>query len=430
MPAGTSSIGPLDGLLERLTGEKIEPDDYNTNIGTQLELLKFVAEDKISEEEIFQLARMHMTRFFTPNQRGLNKVSLSVNEICNLRCRHCYYENTHIPNFEPASLINRTQWEKIITYLSRRGYRRFCIAGKEPLLTPNTTSLLVEHISDIPGAQLELLTNGTLIKDNLSWLNTGNTIYGISIDGNEASHDLIRGSGNYQRAKEGIEELVQLVGSRRVVVNITLMPHNAKSIIEGIKDMQSVGARYFKIGACFPTQDNNGPILEPSYEDFVKLCRGLEQLRLNQEGAVALYLVPEENAPIIVGMWNAGLFDKEKLIRAEKQWRDLLNDSYVMLPTLSVPLDEQGRIAVTIKTLPTHFYGNFRIYSNGKVGDGCIDLTDKEYMANSLGNILEEGLEAVLDKMPSAFEAHVKRFYQNFRKEFRGEHAVRVEKTY
>jgi len=118
------------------------------------------------------------------------------------------------------------------------------------------------------------------------------------------------------------------------------------------------------------------------------------------------------------------------LVEAEKRWRDLLGDSYVMLPALSVPLDELGRISVTIKTLPTHFYGNFRIYPAGEVGDGCIDLTDKAYMANSLGNIFTTGLEAVLEKMPQAFETHTRTYYKNFRKEFMGQHSTRVEKTY
>jgi len=432
MPAGTSSIGPLDGLLEKSTRESIQPTDSKIaeNISTQLELLRFVSESDVSEEEIAGLARQHIANFFTQNQRGFSKVSISANDSCNLRCRHCYYEGTHVPHFEKNPPLNLEQWKKVINDLSDKGYKRFCISGKEPLVTPIATQSLVEYISKHPEAQLDLLTNGTLIAQNLDWLQNGATLYGISIDGDETSHDVIRGEGNYQKTKKGIEKLVKLVSSNRIVVNSTLMSHNFESLVRGIKDIHSIGARFFKIGGFFPTVYNSGSILEPSYEDFDKLCRGLKELEIKDGGAITAYLIPEENAPIIVGMYKAGLFDRDKLIEAEKRWKNLLGDLYIMLPVLNLPLDDSGRISVTVKTLPTNFYGNFRLHPNGEVGDLCIDLSNPDYMANNLGNIFTEGLDTILGKMQQAFEAHSRVFYRNFREEFKGQHSNNVKKTY
>lgn len=432
MPAGTSSIGPLDGLLEKPNGERIEPTEsrIEENISGQLELLKLVSDVRVSEEEIVQLAKEHISKFFTQNQRGFSKVSISVNDKCNLRCRHCYYEDTHVLHLERHQSLDAEQWKNIIGDLYDKGHRRFCISGKEPLVTPIATQTLVECVSRHPEAQLDLLTNGTLIAQNLDWLQNGATLYGISIDGNETSHDFIRGEGNYKRTKKGIEELVKLVGSNRIVVNFTLMSHNSESLVNGIKDKHSIGAKFFKIGGFFPTEYNSGAILEPSYNDFNKLCEGLKKLEITDGGAVTVYLVPEENASIIIGMYKAGLFDKDKLIKAEKRWRDLLGDSYVMLPVLNLPLDNSGRISVTVKTLPTNFYGNFRLHPNGKVGDLCIDLSSEDYMDEGLGNIFTDGLETILSKMPQAFKAHSRTFYRNFREEFKGQHSNKVRKTY
>ena len=92
--------------------------------------------------------------------------------------------------------------------------------------------------------------------------------------------------------------------------------------------------------------------------------------------------------------------------------------------------DDSGRISVTVKTLPTNFYGNFRLHPNGEVGDLCIDLSNPDYIANNLGNIFTEGLDTILGKMQQAFEAHSRVFYRNFREEFKGQHSNNVKKTY
>ena len=103
--------------------------------------------------------------------------------------------------------LSPDDWLRIIDDATYYGMRHFSIIGKEPLLTPEKTIPILEHIEEINEADLiyELITNGTLVKKNIESLEALNfNFFSISFDGFMEDHDLIRGKGNYKRAREGL----------------------------------------------------------------------------------------------------------------------------------------------------------------------------------------------------------------------------------
>jgi radical SAM protein with 4Fe4S-binding SPASM domain len=133
-------------------------------------------------------------------------------ERCNLRCAHCYQEGG-AANAEAGFsdwLAMLDQYLSLIQTGSARGH--ITLTGGEPLAHRDLARLM-EHLTTIrrPQISLAILTNGTLIDATLarqlwSW---HLSFVQVSLDGNRATHDSLRGSGAFDRAMRGLEHLVK-----------------------------------------------------------------------------------------------------------------------------------------------------------------------------------------------------------------------------
>lgn len=138
---------------------------------------------------------------------------------CNLRCRHCG------SSCEAQSPVRELTTREVTEILDTIGEdfdttRIFVsITGGEPLLRRDLYDV-VAHMSSL-GMRSCIVTNGTLLgADEVARLrDAGMDTVSVSIDGLEASHDSVRGSGNYARAMRGIAAAAQ--GGMEVVEAIT-----------------------------------------------------------------------------------------------------------------------------------------------------------------------------------------------------------------
>jgi radical SAM protein with 4Fe4S-binding SPASM domain len=144
-----------------------------------------------------------------------------VTERCDQRCEHCYQ-----PDPIPEELALPTQFAILdqFRYVLRRradGGRwrgHITLTGGEPFLLHDFGKLIERVAAHRAWTDYSIETHGGHIDPRLArWLALRDPLYvQVSLDGQETTHDEIRGEGSWARAVRGIQRLVQ-AGVRTVV---------------------------------------------------------------------------------------------------------------------------------------------------------------------------------------------------------------------
>lgn len=108
---------------------------------------------------------------------------------CNLTCKHCYTTSADI---DFAGELSTAEALEVLDDLKAFHVPALILSGGEPLMRPDIFEL--SHRARALGIYTGLSTNGTLItEDNIDAIaEVGYDYVGISIDGLEATHDVIR----------------------------------------------------------------------------------------------------------------------------------------------------------------------------------------------------------------------------------------------
>lgn len=129
-------------------------------------------------------------------------------EACNLKCLHCYQEN-HIPIQLSYDKLERiyNQFKELLKKKKMRGHIN--ITGGEPLCNPHLFKLLDLIKKDSDLISFSILTNGTLITDEIAKkIKEYNPYYvQVSLEGGKKTNDYIRGDGTYKQIANGIKNL-------------------------------------------------------------------------------------------------------------------------------------------------------------------------------------------------------------------------------
>jgi sulfatase maturation enzyme AslB (radical SAM superfamily) len=133
--------------------------------------------------------------FGDPSSR-LRVVTLTVNNVCNLRCPHCYLQYLGESNFmEPG----------VAAEVMRHGYEHLAIVGKEPLVDRKSANQCAELIAGClaTGKSVSVITNGLGLPfldatalQRLRWID-------LSLDGGPESYSRYR-KGSYARIIENL----------------------------------------------------------------------------------------------------------------------------------------------------------------------------------------------------------------------------------
>ena len=131
-----------------------------------------------------------------------------LSEVCNLKCLHCYQEN-HKPiqlDFDKLVVIYN-QYKELLNKLDMKGHIN--ITGGEPLCNPYLFKILDMIKRDSDNISFSILTNGTLITDEIAKkIASYNPYYvQVSLEGGKKTNDYIRGKGTYKKIAEGITNL-------------------------------------------------------------------------------------------------------------------------------------------------------------------------------------------------------------------------------
>lgn len=131
-----------------------------------------------------------------------------LSEICNLKCKHCYQEK-HIPvqlKFEQLIAI-LNQYRELLKKLNMKGHIN--LTGGEPLCCPFFFKILDEFQKDKSLYSFSILTNGTLITDEIAKkISNYNPEYvQVSLEGGKKMNDFVRGTGVYKKVAKAISYL-------------------------------------------------------------------------------------------------------------------------------------------------------------------------------------------------------------------------------
>lgn len=165
---------------------------------------------------------------------SLRYLELQITDRCNLRCKHCYIDNTSAPaSFHQLSL---NQIRTILREFEELQGLRVMITGGEPLLHKDFEAIN----SMLPDFMIRkvLFTNGLLLNRGLL-----NNLHvheiQISIDGMERAHDMLRGAGTFARSMESVRLCLEM----GFEVSISTMVHT-----ENLNDFDTMELLFKKIG--------------------------------------------------------------------------------------------------------------------------------------------------------------------------------------
>lgn len=159
-------------------------------------------------------------RLDTQSKTGLMNAYFHVTNNCNLRCSHCYADSE--PGRSPVMDID--DLAGLVNQASALGFKKAVVTGGEPLMHPNPNGLLDTFAvlrGDVKPMLIVLRTN---LAYRLTASLTEKLIYGtdkviVSIDGDGESHDMRRGPGTYARTVANLRTLMNQIAEQGLINN-------------------------------------------------------------------------------------------------------------------------------------------------------------------------------------------------------------------
>lgn len=182
-------------------------------------------------------------------------IQWDLTERCNLRCGHCRQEGP-LPGEMPFPDIMAAFQDIIDTARSwedasgKLFVPRFTITGGEPFLRGDLARVL--EILTHPNFEVFLCTNGTLVDRDRAHMLADLGIAGVqvSIEGPDDLHDSVRGEGNFDRAIDGIDHLLD--AGLKVTVHVTLSQLNAQCMMKVIAFASHMGVHRIGCSRLLP----------------------------------------------------------------------------------------------------------------------------------------------------------------------------------
>ncbi|MGA2408526.1 MAG: radical SAM protein [Bacteroidales bacterium] len=185
---------------------------------------------------------------------------------CNLRCRHCYHESYIKENIDITRLTEiADQLCNALDKWKKKG--SFSITGGEPLMNSEILFQLLDHLETRNIDRIDLLTNGTLLTDNIiDKLKQYKKLrrLQLSLEGLAETNDKIRGINSYKGTIETIDNLKR----HGLVVSImmTVGRHNQDEVIPLAEDLGKHNVDIFIIDRFIPegqSSELTGWVLSP-----------------------------------------------------------------------------------------------------------------------------------------------------------------------
>ncbi len=160
------------------------------------------------------------------------RMDIALSEYCNLKCQMCRRPSE-------ALFMDAERCKRAMTEAAEVGVEYLSFSGGEPFVHPRILELL-EHAFSL-GVKVQMVSNGTLIREKHLDLLSKLDCLTISVDGTERAHDFIRKRpGTYQRTLKTIRMLTEQ-SSIQWGTNTVMQKDNYDCLYESFKTIQAIG---------------------------------------------------------------------------------------------------------------------------------------------------------------------------------------------
>ncbi len=272
-----------------------------------------------------------------------------LSEVCNLRCLHCYQEDHKPVSLSYDQLLQiLDQYRAFLKKINRKGHIN--LTGGEPLCSPHFFKILDEFKKDRDLYSFSILTNGTLITDEIAKkISEYQPEYvQVSLEGGRNLNDEIRGKNVYKKVAKAIKNLKKY--NLFVSISFTATKINYKQFPLVVKFAEKYKVDNVWSDRYIPLNEENKIDLQMSKEETMEYLKIMKEERTRlklkkSKTTVAMYralqfqmtndypytctagkslltvmengdLVPCRRMPIVIG----NLFEKdmEQLYHSEK----------------------------------------------------------------------------------------------------------------
>jgi len=314
------------------------------------------------------------------------EVSYFINNVCNLRCKHCYvaYE-------EDKYSLSVEQWKIAFDELISMGALTFGNVGKEPVLAWNETRELLLYFKEkrqsIPKLRFGFVTNATLLdRSKIEELERIQSDYiDISLDGTKDAHDYIRGPGNYDRTMKNLKLMSEYAVIEKVFISFTANKFNIATIGELTDSLYNMGLKNMLISP-YITRDKLDNLYLPD-EEIVKWVEKLltgNVIDFTKYQELNIYIKNDYSTTLnlMEKLVNRGVIDKDNLFIDDygvifNKYTFYGNDLYFNY----LPWDD-------------FFVRAIRISHDGYVSN-CLDMFYENYPERAIGNVREKSIREI-----------------------------------
>lgn len=315
------------------------------------------------------------------------EVSYFVNNVCNLRCRHCY-----VGYNETGGALSVAEWQRVFDDLVSIGARTFGNVGREPLLTWDKTRKLLVYFQrkreSMPELRFGLVTNGTLLDaTKIGEINQIQPDYlDISLDGTKSVNDYVRGQGNFDKTVSTLVVIskCELVG--KVFISFTANKLNLSTMSSMVDMLYDLGFRRILISPYVTLDETDGLYL--SNDEIIdwteKLLTG-RVVNFSKYRGLSLYIKNDYATTLALMEEFAlrGIIDLENLF---------VDDYGVIFSKYTF-----GGNEVYFNYLPWNDFlvRAIRISHDGYISN-CLDMFFKDYPERAIGNVRTKPISQIL----------------------------------
>lgn len=222
-------------------------------------------------------------------QSVINTCWLTVNRLCQLRCKWCYAKDG---GYDSSSDMDLSTVSQLINIMEGLGSQTCKILGGEPSVYPHITYVLEQlKISKI---QSIIITNGIRYSNKAimrKHFEAGLNSLIISLKaGTEQSYKELTGANVLAKVYQAVENLTEFQGG----VTITITEEIHKEIIPAISNIVSAGAKFINLHFCSPTlisgKPENHSMLPPDKAAIVMMdaVEHLEKLNVSYNVQISI----------------------------------------------------------------------------------------------------------------------------------------------
>jgi radical SAM protein with 4Fe4S-binding SPASM domain len=202
-----------------------------------------------------------------------------LSEACNLKCLHCYQEkHKPIELSYPQLLVILNQYRNLLKKLKVKGHIN--LTGGEPLCSPYFIKILDEFKKDKDLYSFSILTNGTLITDEIAKkISEYNPEYvQVSLEGGKKTNDYIRGKNVYKKVAHAIKCLKKY--NIFVSISFTATKINYKEFPKVVKFAEKYGADNVWSDRFIPINKDNELDLQMTKDETNEYLKIMENERI------------------------------------------------------------------------------------------------------------------------------------------------------